>query len=91
LSHTLIVLFPYPPAYLQLAFIHKIRIEAIMEWMGNTTAETSNLLSLFKELGLMHYLTAVSEQTVTRAHSKYLLGSTWDQVSIFSQNHTKRN
>lgn len=42
--------------------------------MGDSTAETSNLLSPLKELGLMHYLIAVTEQTATREYMQVFAG-----------------
>lgn len=74
MSHTLIVLFPYPPVHLQLAFLPKVHTEAVMDWMGDSSAETSNLLSPLKELGLMHYLIAVIEQTATREYMQVFAG-----------------
>lgn len=74
LSHTPSMLFPYPPVYLQLAFLPKVHTEAITEWTGDSTAETSNLLLLLKELGLMHYLIAVIEQTATREDEQVFAG-----------------
>lgn len=74
MSHTPIVLFPYPPVYLQLTFLAKVHTEAVTEWMGDSTAETSNLLSLLKELGLMCYLIAIIEQTASREYMQAFAG-----------------
>lgn len=64
------MLFPYPAAYFQLAFPPNVHTEAITEYMGDSTAEASNLLSPLKELGLMHYFIAVTEQTATREYTQ---------------------
>lgn len=42
--------------------------------MGDSTAETLSLLSPLKELGLMQYLIAVTEQTATREYMQVFTG-----------------